>query len=217
MNKDVGKRERKKKKIKWSCNAPWCHPENVLPAPAFTCPSQHRKWKHLHAHRGLQKFLPARGRAPWWEADRWYLEDREADDEEGNAWARTDHVAPLLSASSCPSSRTTLLSTQELKSFLAATAWRVIPSPNTRHLRCVAQHTGSWSSYFSSIAQLVGTFRPGTHQLVDYFTKTSSGADFYRTTCRSLSTGQHLTFLTVKLSSKWAVPTCRTVIKDHSA
>lgn len=123
-----------------------CHPENVLPASAFTCPFQHGKWEHLHAHRGLLKFFLAHGWGLWWKVDRWYLEDREAHDEEGNAWACTNQVAPLPSAFSCPSSQTTLLLTQELNSFLAATTQMVRLSPNTSHLRCLTHRTSGWSS-----------------------------------------------------------------------
>lgn len=141
-NKDVGGKGGEKK-IKWSCNAPWCHPENVLPAPTFTCPSQHGKRERLHAHRGLLKFLPAGSRALWWEADGWYFEDREAQDEEGNAWARTDRQPPPAQAhGQCCSWL------KSLESSLAAIAWRAMPSPNTRPLGCLAHHTSSWSSYW---------------------------------------------------------------------
>lgn len=137
---------REEKNIKWSCSAPWCHPKSVFSALTFTCPSQHGKWEHLHAHRGL-KFLPARSQAPWWQTDRWHLEDK------GTRWRRkrlacTDQVAALPPASSCPSSRTMLLCTQEHKSFLAATAWTLMLSPNMRHLQCPTHPTRSWNSYW---------------------------------------------------------------------
>lgn len=70
---------------------------------------------------------------------------RMAHDGGGNTWACTDQVASLLSVSFCPSSQTMLLLTQKSKSFLAAIAWRVIPSPNSRHLQSLAHHTSSLS------------------------------------------------------------------------
>lgn len=115
--------------------------------------------------------------------------------------AHTDQVAPLPS-SSCKSLQTTLLSSQELQFF-----WQLLLEGSyflqTEDICGVSLTTPVAEVATYSTSQLVGTFVPRTHQLVDYITKTST-VPIYRTTCRSLSTGQHLTFVTAELNSKWA-------------
>lgn len=104
---------------------------------------------------------------------------------------------------------------KDLKSSLSATTWRITVSPSTRHLHCLTHHNSNWSSHWMNSTtgwHFSSRCSPAGWRHYQNF----SCASFYRSVCCSLSTTQHLTFFTVKLSSKWAISTCRPVTKDHT-
>lgn len=131
-----GKGGEKKNQMVLQC--PMVSPRKCPSCSHLYLPFPAQKAGALTCSQGSAEVCPARSWAPWWEADGQYFEDREAQDEEGNAWARADRQPPPAQAhGQCCSWL------KNLESSLAAIAWRVTPSPNTRPLGCLAHHASS--------------------------------------------------------------------------